>query len=134
MSKFTATCIAGALAAGLSIGAMAQGSATTEVSTAHAHALMAQGATTLGQVQTHLHHVINCLVGPGGAGFDASAGTPCTGQGNGAITDAASDTALAGKLQGALAAAQGGLEATSLATAQADAAKVAAALEAAASH
>lgn len=127
MKKLLATCIAGALAAGLSFGAFAQ-NATTEVSTAHAHALMAQSAKTVGEAQTHLHHVINCLVGPKGTGFDAAAGAPCKGQGNGAIPDSASNAALTGKLQSALADAQSGLKATSLAAAQADAAKAAAAL------
>jgi hypothetical protein len=38
-----------------------------------AHAGMALGAADLKLVHTHLHHVINCLVGPSGKGFDAQA-------------------------------------------------------------
>ena len=48
-------------------------------------------------VQKHMHHVLNCLVGPNGKGFDESFGNPCNGQGQGAIpetTDAATKTKL----------------------------------------
>ncbi|MBS0380816.1 MAG: hypothetical protein JSR56_00155 [Proteobacteria bacterium] len=128
MKKLLAMGIAGALATGLSFAAFAQGSASNEVSTAHAHALMAQSATTLAEAHTHLHHVINCLVGPKGTGFDAKAGNPCQNQGDGAIADSASDQALHGKLQSALADAQSGLKSDSLSSAQQDAAKAAAAL------
>ncbi|HEU0276629.1 MAG TPA: hypothetical protein VFQ95_02225, partial [Rhodanobacteraceae bacterium] len=63
MKKLLAMGIAGALAAGLSFGAFAQANVTNEVNTAHAHALMAQSATSVKMAHTHLHHVINCLVG-----------------------------------------------------------------------
>lgn len=113
-------------------GATAQApAAKDEIGTAHKHALLAQGSTTLTLAQMHLHHVINCLVGESGAGFDAAVGNPCKGQGNGALADAASDQALLGKLQAALSAAQTGLQATALGGAQQEAAKAAAALEAA---
>lgn len=36
----------------------------------------------------HLHHVINCLVGPGGDGFDANEANPCKDQGAAGIPDA----------------------------------------------
>lgn len=123
--------ISGLLAGGLAFAAAAQtNSAKNEIDTAHAHALMAQTATTVAMAHTHLHHVINCLVGPDGKGFDASAGTPCKGQGNGAIPDSKGNAATHGKLENALAAAQAGLAATQLAAAQGDAAKAAAALQA----
>lgn len=129
MNKWLAGCISAALAAGLSFGAFAQNSgASNEASVAHAHALMAQNAKTLTEAHAHLHHVINCLVGPKGAGFDAKAEDPCKGQGNGAIPDSASDAALSGKLQNALTDAQSGLKSNTLADVQADAAKAAAAL------
>lgn len=130
MKNLLAVAVAGVLAGGFAMAASAQGNATNEISTAHAHALMAQSATTVDMAHTHLHHVINCLVGPGGAGFDASAGTPCKGQGTGAIPDSAGNAALHGKLQGALASAQAGLAATNLAAVQGDAGKAAAALQA----
>lgn len=118
-----------ALAAGFAVTAAAQNSTATEVSTAHAHALMAQGANTLAMAHTHLHHVINCLVGPQGTGFDAAAGTPCKGQGNGAIPDSASNHALHAKLEAALTDARAGLKSSSLASAHRAAAKTAAALQ-----
>ena len=115
---------------GISCTAFAQThSAKQEISTAHAHALLAQSATSVAMAQTHLHHVINCLVGPGGSGFDAAAGTPCKGQGNGAIPDSANDHALHAKLESALMDAQAGLKSESLAAVQQDAGKVAAGLQ-----
>lgn len=132
MNKFLAAGITFALAGGFAFTAMAQTqSAKTEVSTAHAHALMAQDAGTLKMAHTHLHHVINCLVGSNGQGFDASAGNPCKGQGNGAIPDSKGHAALHGKLQQALSDARAGVKATSLSTVHSDAAKAAAALNAA---
>lgn len=104
-------------------------SAKDEINTAHAHALMAQGATSVAMAHAHLHHVINCLVGQNGSGFDASAGTPCKGQGNGAIPDAAADHALHVKLESALGDAQAGLKSESLPAVQQDAGKAAAALQ-----
>lgn len=35
----------------------------------------------------HLHHTLNCLVGPQDKLFDASAGNPCQGQGDGYLPD-----------------------------------------------
>ena len=48
------------------------------------HAGLAAGAANINAVHTHLHHVLNCLVGPGGDGFDAMPGNPC-GMAGGAI-------------------------------------------------
>ena len=129
MKKLLAIGIAGALATGLSLAAFARGSATNEVSTAHAHAMMAQSASTLAMAHTHLHHVVNCLVGTKGEGFDGKAGDPCKGQGNGAIPDSASNAALHAKLQTALSEAQAGLKSDSLASVHQDAGKIAATLQ-----
>ena len=131
MKKLLIMGVVTALAAGLPLSAFAQSQATQEVSTAHTHAVLAQSATPLAMAQLHLHHVINCLVGPKGTGFDAAAGDPCKGQGDGAINDAASDSALEAKLKSALADARSGLKANSLETAQQDAGKAAAELGAA---
>ena len=129
MNKWLAVGVTAALATGFSFAACAQsGGASNEASVAHAHALMAQNAKTLDMAHAHLHHVVNCLVGPKGTGFDAKAEDPCKGQGNGAIPDSASDAALNGKLKSALADAQGGLKSNTLTDVQASAAKVAAAL------
>ena len=128
MKKLLIMGVVTALAAGLPLSAFAQSPATTEVSTAHTHAVLAQSATPLTMAHMHLHHVINCLVGPAGRGFDAAAGDPCKGQGNGALKDAASDSALEAKLKSALADARSGLKSSSLETAHQDAGKAAAAL------
>jgi hypothetical protein len=60
-----------------------------EMQTAMQHAGFAMQQDGLAGVHLHLHHTINCLVGPHGQGFDADAGNPCDGMGNGAINDAA---------------------------------------------
>lgn len=133
MNRFLTMGMAGALAASLSLVAFAKGGVDNEVSTAHAHALMAQTAKNTAMAHAHLQHVINCLVGPNGAGFDAKAENPCKGQGNGAIPDAASNQALHGKLESALTTAQAGLKSDSLASVQQDAGKVAATLQASSS-
>lgn len=130
MNKLAVVGITGALAGGLAFAAFAQNhSATDEINTAHAHAMMAQSATSVAMAHAHLHHVINCLVGPNGSGFDAKAENPCKGQGNGAIPDSASDHALHAKLESALATAQSGLKSESLAAVHRDAGKLAAGLQ-----
>jgi hypothetical protein len=90
-----------------------------EVETATQHAGLAAKAADLKSTQQHLHHVINCLVGPNGAGFDASFGNPCNGQGNGAIS-ASTSPAKRKPLEAALAMAQDGIKQTNLAVAQMD--------------
>ncbi len=94
-----------------------------QASTASAHAGMALGAKDLKMTQMHLHHVINCLVGPSGKAFDAAAGNPCKGMGDGAVGDAQGDAAAETKLRAALADAERGVQATSLDAAHADAQK-----------
>ena len=49
--------------------------------TATKHAEMAVNATSLKEVQVHLHHVLNCLEGKSGKDYNASFGDPCHGQG-----------------------------------------------------
>ena len=49
--------------------------------TATKHAEMAVNATSLKDVQMHLHHVLNCLEGKSGKDYNASFGDPCHGQG-----------------------------------------------------
>ena len=69
----------GLLAGAFSCSALAQDDVSEEVSTAHVHATLAQKATTVDATHTHLHHVINCLVGAEGEGFDSSVVNPCDG-------------------------------------------------------
>ena len=95
-----------------------------QMGTASAHAGMALGAADLKLAHTHLHHVINCLVGPSGKGFDAQEEDPCKGMGQGAIVDAKGDAASESKLHTALTQAEHGVKTTTLDGAHADAQKV----------
>ena len=95
-----------------------------EISTALTHARMAAAGTDLKTVDMHLHHVVNCLVGPKGTGYDASAGDPCQGMGDGALHDTP-DQALRVKLQTALDEANRALADTNFDTVKKTAASVA---------
>ncbi len=88
-----------------------------ELSIAQNHAGMGAKAADLKTTQMHLHHAVNCLVGPAGTGFDATAGNPCGKAGNGAIPDS-TDAAQKAKLEAAVNDATPGLTTTDLATAQ----------------
>jgi hypothetical protein len=92
-----------------------------EITNAATHAGLAAQAGDIAGVHTHLHHTVNCLVGPGGAGFDPSQLNPCANTGKGAIPDAGSDSTRQA-LQAALATADSGLASNDLSTAQKDAA------------
>jgi hypothetical protein len=132
MNKLLVVGFTCAIASGLPFAALAQThSARNEITTAHAHALMASTADTVEIGHAHLHHVINCLVGPGGKGFDAKAEDPCKGQGNGAIPDSAGNHAVQRNLKKALTDAQSGLKSNELATIHSDAGKVAGQLQSA---
>ncbi|MEJ2398200.1 MAG: hypothetical protein P8Z67_08125 [Gammaproteobacteria bacterium] len=52
-----------------------------EISNAIKQAKMGSKATTLQQVDMHLHRVLNCLEGRKGMEYDAKAGDPCMGKG-----------------------------------------------------
>jgi hypothetical protein len=124
MKKFLiASCVA------LALPTAAFADVAAQLTVADQHAGFAAKATTIDMVHMHLHHVLNCLVGPSGAGFDAGPGNPCAKAGNGAVAEG--DAAMKAKLQPAVAAATAGIAATDVATAQADAQKAAAAIEAA---
>ena len=58
-----------------------------EMKTAEAHAGYAAKAEALTGATLHLHHVLNCMVGPQDKRFDPAAGNPCQGEGNGALPD-----------------------------------------------
>jgi hypothetical protein len=85
-----------------------------EVATAATHAGYAAQAASIEQAHMHLHHTVNCLVGPKGQGFDSKEANPCQKLGDGAITDTA-DAATKGKLTTALAKAEAGLKSDDLA-------------------
>ncbi|MDE2474202.1 MAG: hypothetical protein KGO48_04065 [Alphaproteobacteria bacterium] len=78
--------LAGAAAASLGalIPNIAAADAQQAIGIAATHAGLAANAGNINVVHTHMHHVLNCLVGPGGDGFDAMAGNPC-GMAGGAI-------------------------------------------------
>lgn len=88
-----------------------------EVATAATHAGLAAQAGTIEQAHMHLHHTVNCLVGPKGQGFDSKEANPCQKLGDGAIPDTADATAKA-KLTAAVANAQAGLKADDLTAAK----------------
>ncbi len=94
--------------------------AAKEVATAAQHAGYAADATVITTTYSHLHHTINCLVGPKGTGFDANEANPCASMGAGAIPDT-TDAMKKTSLQEALAKAKAGLAEKDLAAAKADA-------------
>src|SRR5690242_3260070 len=91
--------------------------AAKEVSTAEQHAGFAASAKDLNMVHTHLHHVVNCLVGPKGKGYDSKAANPCKEYGAGAIPDT-TDASKKQMLEEAMKEAQKGLGENNLAAAQ----------------
>ena len=96
--------------------ALAQdGNATKELATARTHAQLAAASQSVAVAKLHLHHVINCLVGPHGKGFDTAAGNPCKGLGDGAETDARNDRMSMTQVTHALAYARRGVAAKDLA-------------------
>ena len=114
--RIFAACSFAAVASALPASAQAADFAK-EAATGEAHAAMAVNAATIEQVHMHLHHVVNCLVGPKGAEFDAKQANPCQSLGDGAIPDAANPAAKA-KLAAALAKAEAGLKASDLSAAK----------------
>jgi hypothetical protein len=104
------------------------GDAGAEITNAAMHAGLAAQASDITGVHTHLHHTVNCLVGPSGAGFDAKELNPCANTGGGAIPDSTSASTKQ-KLEDALAKANSGIAATDMATAQKDASDAAAMLK-----
>ncbi|HTQ14183.1 MAG TPA: hypothetical protein VMH86_09935 [Rhizomicrobium sp.] len=101
-----------------------------EIATAAQHADLASQASDIAGVHTHLHHTLNCLVGPKGDGFDPKELNPCANSGNGAIPDAANDAAKLKVLKSAATNAQVGLRENNLFTAQQTAAHIAKKLKA----
>jgi hypothetical protein len=52
------------------------------------HTKFSQDYNSMKEVTQHLQHVVNCLEGQSGPGFEGGAGNPCQGQGAGMIVDA----------------------------------------------
>jgi hypothetical protein len=113
-------------AVALSATALAAGAdAAKEAATAATHAQLAAASQSVAMTDMHLHHVINCLVGPHGHGFYAKAGNPCKGMGNGAVRDSADDKELHSKTLKALTVARHGVASKDLSAAHDAANKVA---------
>jgi hypothetical protein len=129
MSRILAGCAAVAALTLLSLPALAA-DLKAEVATAGQHADMAAAAADINTVHMHLHHTINCIVGPSGTGYDASQMNPCKNQGNGALPDATS-AAMKQNLQKAVTEAEAGLASNDLATAKTDASGASTALKSA---
>jgi hypothetical protein len=97
--------------------------AKSEIATAAQHAGFAAAAPNLVQTHMHLHHAMNCLVGPLDADFDKTNMNPCAQQGKGAFPDE-SDPDIKTKLQNAMSAAADGIASNDEATAKKNAATV----------
>jgi hypothetical protein len=129
MSKTIGIAVAIGFAAVFVAGASLAADVKGEISTAEEHAGYSAVAKSIDEAHMHLHHTINCIVGPKGAGFDATQINPCAGRGNGAIPDS-SDAGVKQKLQAAADEAQKGLAGSDLKAAQQSAAQTVSMLKA----
>ena len=100
-----------------------------EIVTAATHADLATQSSDVAMVHMHLHHTLNCLVGPNGTDFDAKEINPCANSGNGAIPDT-TDAAKQKSLEAAAGKARDGIAANNLTAAQKLAADTSAMLKA----
>ena len=114
--------------------AFAAGDAGKQISTAIEHSGFASKVKSTDKVHLHLHHVVNCLVGPHGKGFYPAAGNPCQGQGNGALNDLMGQPKVKAELEKALHEADMGLRENSFKTAHNTAERVRKTLKLAQSH
>mgnify|MGYP003631660034 CR=1 FL=1 len=94
-----------------------------EIAAAASHAGYAAAGGDVGTVRMHLHHTINCLVGPDGKGFAPKEMNPCAALGNGALNDT-SDKGTLIALEAALSSANVAIEETDLEKAKAGATAV----------
>ena len=101
----------------------------SEIVTAGTHADLASQAADIAGVHMHLHHALNCLVGPAGDGFDPKEMNPCANTGAGALVDE-SDMTKKPALEAAAASARAGIATGDIAVARKDASDTAATLKA----
>lgn len=66
------------------------GNLAAQLATAVTHAGFSANAEAVDMASTHLGHVLNCIVGTGGEGFNAAWGNPCGSQGAGILNELAS--------------------------------------------
>lgn len=121
MKRFFVVAVSVALGSALSLTAMAApGNANKEIATAIIHANVASQITNLDGVHLHLHHVLNCVLGPHSEQYSAAAeklsAYKCVGLGDGALPDS-HDPAVRGDLQKAVKLADQGLQAKQFDTA-----------------
>jgi hypothetical protein len=121
-------------AAWLGLAALAMASAAvaepkTEIVTAATHAELAAGSADIAGIHMHLHHTLNCLVGPKGRGFDAKELNPCVQSGSGALPDT-TDATRHKALEAAADKARAGIAASDMTTARQDATQTASLLKA----
>jgi hypothetical protein len=127
--SFSRNLFLGAAAAGaLLLPSAAFADVHSEIVNAAEHAGYAAAAADIAGVHAHLHHALNCLVGPGGNGFDAKEINPCAHAGNGIIPDT-SDAAKKAGFEADADKARAGLADGNLASAQKTAADLAATLK-----
>jgi hypothetical protein len=88
-----------------------------EITNAQTHANLAAQSGTINAVRMHMHHALNCLVGPQGEGFDEKQMNPCAKVGAGAIPDS-TDASQKAKLDAAKTQLVQGIAATDLKAAQ----------------
>ena len=69
--------------------AAAQAAWEVQLGTAVQHAEFSLGSDEHESAQRHLGHVLNCIAGEAGDGFDGAWGHPCGGQGEGLLADLA---------------------------------------------
>lgn len=106
------------IASGCLVATAALADVRSEIEIAQDHAGLAVKAANIAGVKMHLHHTINCLVGPGNPGFDTQSANPCAKAGKGAIPDSTS-TAQKTALHSAIVAASRGLDTDDFSAAQA---------------
>lgn len=115
----------------LTVAFAANDNAAKEISTAEVHATLASTVKDVSMIHAHLHHTLNCLVGPKGKLFDPKAEDPCKGMGNGALNDLGNAPKVRAKLELAVKHASRGLRAGKYSTAHAAAVRTAALVKAA---
>jgi hypothetical protein len=94
-----------------------------EIVTAIQHAQYAAEAADIATVHMHLHHTLNCIVGPNGNGFDANQMNPCANAGSG-IIPGTMNVAAESTLDAATMKALAGLASNDIKAAKADATEV----------
>ncbi|MEQ8951680.1 hypothetical protein [Parvibaculum sp.] len=128
-NPFTAAALGAALALSLAMPASAADPQPDKgIAAAARHAGFAAGSSDLAGIHTHLHHAVNCLVGPEGEGFAPKELNPCKALGNGAIPDT-EDATRKESLEAALERAKAGLATDDLADAKTAAIKTQALLD-----